>query len=99
VIEEREIHWIEVKMFYGASTIPAGAAGAVGGITTQVAKYLDHFGPGAIIFMQGYGDQLASQLDELGVTSLASCEIPKRLMERVWNHQRTWCGREGQILP
>jgi hypothetical protein len=99
VLEERRIHWIEVKMFYGASTIPAGTKGAVGTILPKVSKYVEQFGQGAIVFMHGCGDQLADDLSAVGVTSLCGAAIPKRLMKRVWEHQRTWCAKGGSILP
>jgi hypothetical protein len=99
ILEERRIHWIEVKMFYGASTIPAGTKGAVGNILPKVSKYVDAFGQGAIVFMHGCGDQLAEELSAVGVTPLCGAAIPNRLMKRVWRHQRAWCAKGGSILP
>ena len=100
VVKEVVIHWIEAKMFYGASTIPTGAIGAVGSILPKVKRYVQHFGTGAIIFMQGFGDRLAQELADEGVTALSGSVLPKRLLSQVWDHQKTWCAREdGKILP
>jgi hypothetical protein len=98
VVEERKIHWIEAKMFYGASTIPHGSLGAVGSVLPKAKKYVKAFGEGAIIFMQGCGDRLAADLAEIGVT-VVDCAGTVSLT-RVRDHQRTWCADEnGTILP
>lgn len=101
VLEERVIHWIEVKMFYGASTIPPGKrGGAVGTILEKAQKYVTNFGPGALVFMMGCGDQLAQQLAVTGVTVLDCSSTQDFSLEIVHQHQRTWCAnKEGRILP
>ncbi len=99
VIQEQTIHWIEAKMFYGASTIPSGTAGAVGSILPKVKKYVDKFGTGAIIFMHGCGDLFAEELAVSGVTAVNGSIIPRRLLKRVWDHQRLWCAKDNLILP
>jgi len=94
------IHWVEAKMFYGASTIPHGTGGAIGTIRAKMERYVNAFGPGAIIFMQGYGDQLAKDLDGIGVTVLSGTSIPRHMIQQVWDHQMTWCANsDGRILP
>eukprot|EP00980_Cylindrotheca_fusiformis_P003171 scaffold721_cov131-Cylindrotheca_fusiformis.AAC.61 len=97
VAEERKINWIEAKMFYGASTIPQGSPGAVGSLVPKLKKYVEAFGPGATCFMNGCGDRLAAELEEIGVSVLdcsGSVDIG-----RVQEHQRKWCAtRDGRIL-
>lgn len=99
VVEKRKIHWIEAKMFYGASTIPTGTNGAVGRVLPKVNEYVQKFGEGAIVFMYGCGDRLANELSALGVTALDASAIHGKLMEQVHEHQRTWCAKDGIILP
>lgn len=100
VVKEEDIHWIEAKMFYGASTIPSGSIGAVGSILPKVKRYVKQFGKGAIIFMHGCGDRLAEELGAEGVIAMSGAVLPKRLLTQVWDHQRTWCARDdGMILP
>lgn len=95
-----EIHWLEAKMFYGASSIPHGAPGAVGTVLEKMERYVQAFGPGAVVFMHGFGDQLAEDLQDVGVTVLSGLSIPPSMMQRVWDHQRTWCATsDGRILP
>lgn len=99
VLEERTIHWIEVKMYYGASSIPHGSKGAVGSVLAKSQKYVDYFGEGAILFMMGCGDKLAAELNEIGV-SVLDCSGNTVSLEEVHDHQRTWCANDnGQILP
>lgn len=101
VVEERIIHWIEAKMYYGASTIPAGNRnGAVGTVRSTAQKYVASFGPGAILFMLGCGEGLAAELAQLGVSVLDAADDSAVLLEDVFNHQRTWCANsDGSILP
>jgi hypothetical protein len=65
-----EINWVECKMFYGASTIPIDGKSAVGNLLLTATKYVDKFGPGAIVFCGGCGDQVAAKLKEAGVIAL-----------------------------
>jgi hypothetical protein len=87
-------------MFYGASTIEHDGKSAVGCLRNTALKYANVHGNGAMIFMHGFGDRLASDLAEVGVISLdCSCRDSISL-ERVEAHQRTWCGdRNGNIMP
>lgn len=95
----RTIHWVEAKMFYGASTIPQGDKSAVGSIVWKMKKYVKLYGEGAIVFSQGCADKLARELEEIGVTAL-SCFNPDIDLCEVRRHQRTWCGdARGNILP
>ena len=99
VLEEKSIRWLEVKMFYGASTIPHGTKGAVGSLMATARKYLIEFGPGALLFMYGCGEQLAADLTEAGVIVL-DCSGGFISLESVQEHQRTWCANDkGDILP
>jgi hypothetical protein len=68
--EPCEINWVECKMFYGASTIPLDGKSAVGKLLMTASKYVDKFGPGAIVFCGGCGDQVAFKLKEVGVIAL-----------------------------
>ena len=99
VHEERTIHWLEAKMFYGASTIPPDKKSAVGSILPKVKQYVKLYGEGAIVFSQGCGAKLAQELADVGVTAL-SCFSPEFDMTELHNQQRTWCGdKNGNILP
>jgi Protein of unknown function TPD sequence-motif len=64
------IYWLEVKMFYGASTVDWDHAsfGAVGCLRATAVKYVATYGPGAIVFFYGCGDDLQQRLSSLGVT-------------------------------
>ncbi|VEU43349.1 unnamed protein product [Pseudo-nitzschia multistriata] len=96
---ERTIHWIEAKMYYGASSIPHGSTGAVGSVLAQARKYVDRLGEGAFLFMMGCGERLAADLNDVGV-SVLDCFGNTVSLERVHEHQRTWCANgEGVILP
>jgi hypothetical protein len=100
IVEERVIHWIEVKMFYGASTIPNDDnRSAVGNLRRTARKYYKTYGPGVIVFMYGCGEKLASMLAGEGVGVVDCCGDMVDL-ERVYMQQRTWCAnRNGTILP
>jgi Protein of unknown function TPD sequence-motif len=98
--EEARVCWIEAKMFYGASTIPLDGRSAVGSLLATAEKYVANFGPGAIVFMFGCGDQLAAQLEGLGVLVLDCRSRDMVKLDRVRDHQRSWCGNEnGEVLP
>jgi hypothetical protein len=61
---------MEMKMFYGASTIPPDNKSAVGCILSTARKYVRVHGPGAMVFLYGYGEQLGQQLEKIGVIPL-----------------------------
>lgn len=91
------VHWVEAKMFYGASTIEQGRDSAVGRIVSTAEKYVQLYGPGAMVFSYGCGEELARRLGEMGVAALDAHPIDLRNMER---QQRGWCGSpDGIILP
>lgn len=49
------IHWIEVKCYFGAKP-------SFERLKPRVSKYETMFGPGAIVWLRGYGEALATQL-------------------------------------
>ena len=100
VVDEYDIHWLEAKMYYGASTVPCDDARCANGTLLPTAeKYVRVFGPGAIIFMQGCGRELAERLLAVGVVALDG-STGNIDLHKVHKHQRTWCGNEeGLILP
>ena len=90
------IHWIEVKMFYGASTIPSGTSNAVGCILPKVKQYVSLYGTGAIVFMYGCGVTLAEELLTVGVVALDGRCLD---LDNVERHQKRWCADSwGNIL-
>jgi hypothetical protein len=91
------VHWIEVKHFYGASSIPNDNKSAVGRILDKSQVYRDLYGPGAIVFAYGAGLELATLLNQMGIMVLDSGPIR---MEAVVRHLRSWCADpNGKILP
>jgi hypothetical protein len=76
-----EINWVECKMFYAASTIPLDNKSAVGRLLTTARKYVDKFGPGAIVFASGCGDEMATKLRDVGVIALDSDSISLERLE------------------
>ena len=89
------IHWIEAKMFYGASTIPHGTPNAVGTILSKVKQYVALYGHGALVFMYGCGDQLAQQLLDVGVLALDGRCLDLNEVER---HQKRWCSNARGVI-
>jgi hypothetical protein len=91
---------IECKMFYGASTIRHDGKSAVGSLLNTAHKYNNVHGPGAMIFMQGFGDRLATELKQAGVLALDCHSTTMICLDDVVAHQRTWSAdRDGNILP
>lgn len=93
-------------MFYGASTIEPDGRSAVGAILEKCRRYVDLYGAGAVVFLYGCGDKLASELAEIGVSVIDSGgargnpssrnHLSLRAMQE---HQRSWCGdNDGNIL-
>jgi hypothetical protein len=95
------LHWMEVKHFYGASTICADGKSAVGSILAKAKKYVDFFGGGgAIVFGYGCGEVLAAELALLGVVALGCGPVAVHNMAALDQHMATYCGDEkGRILP
>ena len=103
-LPETTITGLEVKMFYGASTINADdGMSAVGCLLKTARKYTRLHGDGAMLFLYGCGDALAEQLSQLGVLVLdgsAGYRENGLVLDRVEAHQRTWCAEQnGHILP
>ena len=57
------LNWIEVKHFYGASTINTDGKSACGKIPSKAKQYTANFGPGAFVFAYGCGQDLAAKLE------------------------------------
>lgn len=90
------IHWIEVKMFYGASTIPHDNISAVGRVLLTARKYVNLYGPGAMVFSYGCCETLARELLEVGVVALDANPVD---MSQLETQQRSWCAnKSGEIL-
>ena len=90
------IHWLEAKMFYGASTIPQGTNNAVGAILERAVKYVQQLGPGAIVFAYGCGEELTRQLENIGIQVLDGYPLDLTALRE---YQKTWCCNEfGEIL-
>ena len=91
------ISFIEVKMFYGAGTIPDESPNAVGLIMPKLKRYVELYGPGAIVFSFGCSERLAEKLASIGVVALDAGPLDLTQME---DHQRSWCADDnGRILP
>jgi hypothetical protein len=101
-LERRTVHWMEAKMFYGASIIPHDNKSAVGCVLSTAKKYVQAYGQGAFIFMYGCGTKLAEELAQVGVMVLDCSGDNSQGVDvsPVERHQRQWCGnRDGMILP
>jgi len=95
-IEERQINWIEAKMYYGAS-IHDGASNNGKAILSTARKYVENYGPGAFVFLYGCGSTLKGQLSDMGISVLDSGPLNLTKME---DQQRRWCANEsGRLLP
>jgi len=89
---------IEVKNFYGASSIGAENRSAVGNLRATATKYMKLFGPGAFVFSYRFGDELARDLKDIGALCL-DCTSPDIRCERQREHLKTYCtDKEGSIL-
>lgn len=89
-------------MFFGASSIKSDDFSAVGRLQSTAQKYTRTHGPGAIVFMHGYGDRLAITLKDIGVMCLdcSSRDYHMINLNEVESQQRSWCADEnGTILP
>ena len=97
-LESVNIHWLEVKMFYGADTIVVDSKSAVGCILPKCQTYKQLYGPGAIVFLQGCGENLAQALGRMDVRALDP--DPDVKLTPLWTQMRTWCAdSQGNILP
>ena len=97
VVKDFVIYWVEVKMFYAASTLAVNSKSAVGCILAKASKYVSLYGTGAMVFMYGCGKEMADMLLEVGVVALDAHPLDVRNVEA---HQQTWCAnKSGMILP
>jgi hypothetical protein len=91
----QRIHWLEVKMFYGASMVPFDSnTSAVGCLMRTVRKYLSSFGPGAIVFLYGYGAQLEASIQSLGPVLVLDGRVQAKDawdLSALLDYQTTWC--------
>lgn len=100
VIEESSVNWIEVKMFYGASTIKQDNRSAVGCLLQTAKKYVSVFGPGAMVFLWGCGDRLAAKLNNEQVMVLDVRGLETLDLDKFIEHMKTWCGdSSGELMP
>jgi len=92
------IRWIEVKHFYGASTIVHDGKSAVGQILKKARNYTEEYGKGgAFVFAYGCGEILATELALMGVLALDCGPV---CMAGVDEHLKTYCAdSHGRILP
>ena len=58
------LNWLEVKHFYGASTIPTDGKSACGKLPTKAAQYVRNFGTGGYLFAYGCGEDLQRKLPD-----------------------------------
>jgi hypothetical protein len=62
-INSQPCAWIDAKNFYGCSSVPRMPRK----IAEQTQRYVDHFGPGAVVFSHGHSSELhAPQVFMLG---------------------------------
>jgi len=94
LLSEQTIHWIDAKMFYGASTIDQGSPCAVGKLAARAEAYVDAFGPGALCLMSGCGADLARRLAGVGVVALDCSGGRTVRLDRVRDQLKTWTGSE-----
>lgn len=91
---------IEVKMFYGASTIVQNNRSAVGCLLQTARKYVKLHGPGAMVFMYGCGDRLTAELNNEHVMVLDCHSKETVQLDAVDAHLRTYCcDTNGEIMP
>ena len=97
-ISTHPIHWIEVKHFYGAGTLPPHQQSACGKIPAKSQRYVELYGPGAYVFAYGCCEQLHAMMAEGVVVLDERMLLP--YLQPLHNQLRTWCANErGEILP
>ena len=97
VTEGGIINWIDCKMMYGASIAPNGTRSIGGGIPATARKYLNNYGPGAIIFLHGCGSTLSAQLRDMDIQVLDSYPLD---LTQMLKQKKSWCSdRSGLLLP
>ena len=93
--EVRMICWLEVKHFYGASSIPTDGKSACGRIPEISDRYTASFGVGALLFAYGVGDELLRKLNGTIILDESILDMEDTLREMGKFCRR----RDGQILP
>jgi hypothetical protein len=89
-----------VKMFYGASIIEQDNKSAVGCLMHTAKKYVNLFGPGAMVFIHGCGDRLTMELRNEEVLALDSTSLEGIDLSRLDAFMRTYCSdAHGEVLP
>jgi hypothetical protein len=79
VINGRSLAWLDCKAFYGSS-IPFN----VKKMRKQTKKYIDHWGHGGVLFLQGYSEALImSGCTPLGAYGVLDGDILSRLDEKI----------------
>ena len=93
----RSLHWLEVKHFYGASTIKPGKTSACGQIPAKTLRYYESFGPGAMLFAYGCGEDLVKRMPEEVVVLDESVLV----LDEVAVQIAKFCARreDGMLLP
>lgn len=64
LINGKEVRWIEVKTYYGSGSLTSKTL-PIGRISAQLKRYTDAFGPGAVLFGQGFHEELERRLNTL----------------------------------
>ena len=93
--EVRMICWLEVKHFYGASSIPTDSKSACGRIPQTSARYTASFGTGAFLFAYGIGGGLLEKLNGTIILDESILDMGETLQEMGKFCRR----RDGAILP
>jgi hypothetical protein len=93
------LSWLEIKHFYGASSIDPDGRSAVGKIPQKAAAYKANFGNGAFLFAYGCGAEFKRRLPQ-GVLVLDSSHLD---MTETHRRMALYCRNTGvdgpSILP
>lgn len=61
IINGQAVFWIDCKTYYGSSSLAPDGRLPVGQLSQTVRKYYEIFGPGALLFLNGFSSDLMSQ--------------------------------------
>lgn len=64
IIHGQRVFWIEVKRFFGTGVSCMKRWMPVYRVPEQTRKYIQHFGPGALLFITGHAQRLETALPE-----------------------------------
>ena len=79
IINGKRVTWIDAKAFYGAN-IPFN----IKKIKKQMSRYIDHWGSGAIIYLQGFSEKLEMEgCTMLNAHGTLNAEILSQLEEQI----------------